>query len=146
MTKSYVAVLLVTAIAALGPDDAPGYEVTDENGDNTWIEKDAFEADFIDLGVLDGLEPHVKRLLAEKALLDRKIEALEAFQTTDTWDGLPLEEKARMSDQLKLMREYSGLLAGRTSGLTVPVVAATEPDPAPEDVVIDPQGEEEPEA
>lgn len=64
------------------------------------------------------MQPHQQRVADEKSELDAKLNALMNFVRPsiagDTlYDGLPRAEKARLSRQAAVMKEYSEILAER---------------------------------
>lgn len=79
----------------------------------SWSPKAQFDAGYLSIGNVDGVPPHLQRVVAEKAQLDDKIEKLSAFFGTDVFKGLPAKQNELLTAQLSCMREYSGLLAER---------------------------------
>lgn len=59
------------------------------------------------------LLPHQQRVVDEKAELDKKIVALEAFLPTETCLDLPFDERSRLASQLRVMEAYSAILGER---------------------------------
>lgn len=57
--------------------------------------------------------PHQERVVEERTQLDIKIAALLAFRTTKIWQGLDLDDKLLLSDQLEYMQAYSVILSKR---------------------------------
>ena len=53
------------------------------------------------------------RAVEEKAALDDRIEKLAAFVRTERFCVLPVAEQVRMTRQLAIMRDYSGILGER---------------------------------
>jgi hypothetical protein len=68
------------------------------------------KADEVDQEML----PHQKRVVQEKAELDEKVAKLDAFiAESETFKGLPADEKKRLLRQLVYMESYSAILAQR---------------------------------
>jgi hypothetical protein len=59
------------------------------------------------------MQPHQQRVVDEKVELDDKAEKLNKFFSTGTFNGLPLDERQRLRNQLATMYEYSNILAER---------------------------------
>jgi hypothetical protein len=59
------------------------------------------------------LLPYQERVVAEKADLDIKINALTAFFPTQMYNNLNATEKTLMRDQRAVMMMYSGILEKR---------------------------------
>lgn len=59
------------------------------------------------------LQPHQRRVVAEKQELDDKIAKLTAFIGREVYAGLPIEEQSRLCRQLSVMKEYSKILGER---------------------------------
>lgn len=59
------------------------------------------------------MQAHQERVITEKTDLDGKIERLTAFTSQETFKLIPVEEQERMTRQLGIMRQYSGVLAER---------------------------------
>ncbi|MCV4287884.1 hypothetical protein OH708_08205 [Pseudomonas capsici] len=85
----------------------------DHTGYISWSPKAQFDAGYLSIGDVDGVPPHLQRVIAEKAQLDDKIEKLSAFFDTDLFKGLPAKQNELLTTQLSCMREYSVLLAER---------------------------------
>ena len=104
-----------------GADEGYLVEYTDGGQSNhpahagyiSWSPKAQFDAGYLSIGDVDGVPPHLQRVIAEKAQLDDKIGKLSAFLDTDTFKSLPAKQNELLTTQLSCMREYSGLLAER---------------------------------
>ncbi len=59
------------------------------------------------------MELHQHRVVNEKADLDCRLHALADFMGLSLFVSLPLQEQARLHRQLRVMREYSSILAER---------------------------------
>ena len=59
------------------------------------------------------LQPHQQRVVDEKTELDAKLAKLKAFGLTPLFDGLPTEEKQRLTEQEGYMLNYSDVLGRR---------------------------------
>lgn len=59
------------------------------------------------------MQPHQQRVVDEKIDLDTKLEKLKAFGKTGIFDGLPTEEKQRLTEQEMHMENYSDVLGRR---------------------------------
>lgn len=66
----------------------------------------------------NSFKPHELRVIDEKAELDKKISALQAFRKTKVCDGLPREERCRLGAQLTFMESYSVVLGMRIAAFT----------------------------
>jgi hypothetical protein len=60
------------------------------------------------------MQAHQERVVAEKEVLDEKVDKLKAFILENpTFKSLPKDEQRRLNRQLDVMAEYSGLLGQR---------------------------------
>lgn len=60
------------------------------------------------------MKPYQQRVVEEKAELDKKIEALNAFiEESPIFGTLDSDEKTRLKDQSMVMQEYSDILDER---------------------------------
>ena len=59
------------------------------------------------------MEDYQIRVIQEQKELDEKINKLEAFIRTDTYDKLDDDEKFRLIDQWEVMNDYSTILGKR---------------------------------
>jgi hypothetical protein len=66
------------------------------------------------------MQEYQQRVVEEKKALDEKIARLKVFIGTPTFAGLDAEEQARLWRQLKVMAEYSSVLAERIAAFTHP--------------------------
>ena len=64
------------------------------------------------------MQPHQKRVVDEKAELDDKMAKLKAFGLTPIFNGLPTEEKQRLTEQEMHMGRYSDVLARRIAAFS----------------------------
>lgn len=94
-----------------------GYGVKYEDGYTSWSPKGVFEAAYVPMGHADGLQPHVQRVVAEKAQLDDRLVKLGAFLKSPRF--LELGEHARnlLNKQHALMEELSEVLAQRLESM-----------------------------
>jgi len=83
----------------------------------SWSPKEQFDAAYIALPAgSEALPPHQQRVVAEKAALSAKYDALHKFINGGTFfPMINAEEQERLRRQLKVMGEYSGILAARIS-------------------------------
>lgn len=59
------------------------------------------------------LEEYQKRVLAEKAELDKRVKAISGFLAKGEFNALPGDERERLIRQLGIMVEYSDVLTER---------------------------------
>lgn len=59
------------------------------------------------------LQPHQERVVAEKAELDKKLEALAAFIASPKFHDVDPMEQTRLNRQHGAMQEYSTILGWR---------------------------------
>lgn len=59
------------------------------------------------------LQPHQQRVVVEKAELDLKLNALNEFTGTETFQDLPSEDRWLLDQQYQAMSAYSAVLARR---------------------------------
>jgi hypothetical protein len=59
------------------------------------------------------MKPYQERVIQEKAELDMKREALDAFINSDTFDGLTYLDQSLLVVQADAMMLYSGVLTQR---------------------------------
>ena len=59
------------------------------------------------------MQPHQQRVVDEKKELDVKLEKLSAFIQGPIFQTLKSDEQERLTRQIKLMDQYSGVLAER---------------------------------
>jgi hypothetical protein len=59
---------------------------------------------------LTPLQPHQQRVVAEKADLDEKINRLDAFLQSTTFNNLEPADQELLSEQVVHMRDYSAVL------------------------------------
>ena len=64
------------------------------------------------------MAPHQQRVVDEKAELDEKLTKLVAFFGNPLWATLPSDERARLSRQSEVMREYSEILGERIAAFS----------------------------
>lgn len=58
--------------------------------------------------------PHQQRVIDEKSQLDERLSKLTEFVTgNEMFNSLPLDERARLRRQRRVMREYSEILGER---------------------------------
>lgn len=83
----------------------------------SWSPKQQFEAAYVALSEgADALPPHQQRVVAEKAALSAKYDALHKFINGGAFfPTINSDEQERLRRQLKVMGEYSDILADRIS-------------------------------
>lgn len=64
------------------------------------------------------LQPHQERVVAEKAELDARLDALNAFRDSTTYLRLTVPEQAHLTVQAFYMTGYSEMLAIRIKAFT----------------------------
>ena len=76
------------------------------------------------------MKPYQQRVVDEKTDLDAKVARLKTFLEGSTFKSLPGEECARLTRQLGIMENYSGVLGERIAAFTDTPTAKT-PDTCP---------------
>lgn len=66
------------------------------------------------------LQPHQQRVVAERIELDDRRAKLWAFMSSETYKSLPMLEQIRLGYQLKVMSQYSDILAERIAAFGSP--------------------------
>lgn len=99
-------------------DGSDGYAVRYPDGYLSWSPKDVFEQAYLPLGDLTETPPHVQRMVAEQAELDRKVGKLSAFLATQTFEALPEIDRELLRKQYAAMRQYSKVLGKRVERAT----------------------------
>lgn len=64
------------------------------------------------------MEEFQQRVVDEKAELDDKRSRLEPFLSSNRFQTLPAEERDRMTEQAKIMSDYSDVLRRRIAAFT----------------------------
>lgn len=65
------------------------------------------------------IQPHQQRVIDEKQELDLKLSNLLDFTNTNPiFETLPTDEKGRLLEQRRIMREYSQILGERIKAFT----------------------------
>jgi hypothetical protein len=59
------------------------------------------------------MDPHVIRIVEEKAVLDARLEKLNKFLTDAVFPALAPEEQERLTRQARIMKDYSTVLGER---------------------------------
>jgi len=59
------------------------------------------------------LQPHQERVVAERAELHTKVDRLDAFIRSDSFDMVPIDEQVRLARQLHIMMRYREVLDER---------------------------------
>lgn len=93
-----------------------GYRVIYADGYESWSPKDVFEAAYVEMRDVTGLEPYQVRVVGEKAELDYKRAKLIAMVQSSYFEALTAAEKSRITRQLAHMDEYSAVLGERIIG------------------------------
>lgn len=100
--------------------------ITDVHGEHYPCKPEIFAATYepvaeadaaadLPLGHIGGLPPHVQRLVAEHEQLGDRISKLVKFQGTNTYAGLPEEERRDLDEQAKCMTAYWDVLLCRVN-------------------------------
>jgi len=80
----------------------------------SWSPKQQFENAYLTIGNLDNRSPHQQRVIAEKVLLDSKVDALNSFiEINPLFNSLDSSEQERLERQSYIMRQYSDVLSER---------------------------------
>ena len=90
-----------------------GYFIIYPDGYESWSPANVFEDAYLPLGDLNDKADYQQRVIAEKTQLDDRGKKLAAFQSTEEWNKLTHTERSTLSEQLKIMREYSQILGQR---------------------------------
>ena len=115
--KTYIGTKIVQAAPAKGiMSGNDGYAVVYPDGYKSWSPKDVFEAAYVEMRDVTGLEPHQVRVVGEKAELDHKRAKLIAFIRSPGFEALTAADKSRLTRQLMHMDEYSAVLGERIIG------------------------------
>lgn len=59
------------------------------------------------------LQPHQERVITERAEVSSKVDRLDAFIRSDSFDMVPIDEQVRMTRQLHIMMRYREVLDER---------------------------------
>ena len=94
-----------------GTPNMPGFD-----GYISWSPKAQFEAAYVEMRDVSGLEPHQIRVVGEKAELDYKRAKLIAFIQSPAFASIETAEKNRLTRQLTFMDDYSAVLGERIVG------------------------------
>lgn len=94
-----------------GTPNMPGFD-----GYVSWSPKAQFEAAYVEMRDVSGLEPYQVRVVGEKAELDYKRAKLIAMIQSSYFEALTAAEKSRLTRQLAHMDEYSAVLGERIIG------------------------------
>lgn len=82
-------------------------------GAHLYLNVQDFERDFIALGHIDHLPPHVQRMIAEHAVNKQRLTKLNAFFDTELYKGLGEEEQLDQAYQAQLMHDLDVVLTRR---------------------------------
>lgn len=93
-----------------------GYRVVYSDGYESWSPKDVFEAAYVEMRDVSGLEPYQARVVGEKTELDYKRAKLIAFIQSPAFEAIETAEKSRITRQLMHMDDYSAALGERIVG------------------------------
>lgn len=94
-----------------GTPNMPGFD-----GYISWSPKAQFEAAYVEMRDVSGLEAHQVRVVGEKAELDYKRAKLIAFIQSPMFEKIEAGEKSRLTRQLVHMDDYSAVLGERIIG------------------------------
>jgi len=117
MTQHYVGTKIILAWEQ-EKDGKPGYAVKYADGYTSWSPKETFEQAYIAIGNIPAnIEPHVERLIGERAQLHDRTEKLREFyrEAEDHEDFKLLQgnEIEDIADQIPAMVEYRAVLDQR---------------------------------
>jgi hypothetical protein len=59
------------------------------------------------------LQPHQERVIAERAEVSTKVDRLDAFIRSDSFDMVPIDEQVRLARQLHIMMSLRDVLDER---------------------------------
>lgn len=59
------------------------------------------------------LQPHQERVVAERAEVSAKVDRLDSFIRSDSFDMVPIDEQVRLARQLHIMMRYREVLDER---------------------------------
>ena len=76
----------------------------------SWSPRAQFDAAYLCIGDVSGYEPHIQRLIGEKAQNDDRLAKLQAFFGTEIFAGLPLESQSLLKMQADTMGCLSKIL------------------------------------
>lgn len=114
MTQYYAGEKIVVGYQSLNKSGEHGYNVIYADGYESWSPKNPFEEAYVALGNIFDKPPYQQRVIAEAALLDKKISELQSFINGDMYYKTVNEfERARMENQLDAMKAYSSILHER---------------------------------
>jgi len=115
-------------LAGDGADDGYMVEYTDGGKPNvtghvgyvSWSPKEQFDNAYIFVGDVDGMPAHQQRVLAEKAELDKKTEALSVFiEDNPLFGSLVQNEQDDLVVQHDYMSQYASVLASRIERFSI---------------------------
>lgn len=150
MTKTYVGTKIVTAWpqtqtinrGATTVED-PGYAVKYADGYISWSPESAFDAAYLELPDISGLQPHQIRVVAEYVELKNRTVKLRAFLDTITFADLHEYERDRLTRQYGLMADLAEVLSDRIEAFREPVSVEDGGDVVEVDTEVDPAAENE---
>ena len=101
----------------------PGYLVEYQDGGKpnipnhsgyvSWSPKEQFDAGYVDLGKVEGLQPHQVRILAELVQLEDRLKKLETFLLSDVYQSLDDDDQLLLTTQAGVMTQYLAVLNTR---------------------------------
>jgi hypothetical protein len=112
MTQEYVTTQQVLAWETT-QDGQAGYTVKAENGTTTWKPKADFEATHVAMGHTGHLQPHERRVVAERAQNDDRVQKLAAFLESDRFQSLDSLKQQHLQIQHDAMTLLANVLADR---------------------------------
>ena len=112
MTQHYTGTKIIQAWPQ-NQNGRDGYAVKYADGYTSWSPKEAFESAYLPLGHIGHLPPHVQRMHGEHAELNDRFTKLCAFMETDTFAGLPEDDRHLLEAQATGMRVYLNALTSR---------------------------------
>lgn len=150
MTKTYVGTKIVTAWPqtqtinrGASTVEDPGYAVKYADGYISWSPESAFDAAYLELPDVSGLQPHQIRVVAEYVELKNRTVKLRAFLDTTTFADLHEYERDRLTRQYGLMADLAEVLSDRIEAFREPVSVEDGGDVDEVDTEVDPAAENE---
>lgn len=150
MTKTYVGTKIVTAWPqtqtinrGASTVEDPGYAVKYADGYISWSPESAFDAAYLELPDVSGLQPHQIRVVAEYVELKNRTVKLRAFLDTTTFADLHEYERDRLTRQYGLMADLAEVLSDRIEAFREPVSVEDGGDVVEVDTEVDPAAENE---
>lgn len=112
MTQHYIGTKIVLAYN-MTKDGEPGYGITYPDGYSSWSPKKTFEEAYLAMGNVGHLPAYQQRLIGEEVQLRSMTEKLSNFIGSEVFHSLPNVEKAALTHQHGIMRQYLDVLQDR---------------------------------